>query len=56
LDTTTVATGATQAATSESVNLELVPFMFCRFGLSFGTGDTADVADEDINATITLMR
>ena len=56
LDTTTVASGATQDPTTESVNLMLLPFNRCRFGLSFGTGDDADGAPEDVNASIALVR
>ena len=56
LDTTTVASTSTQAPTSESVNVELLPYTYCRFGWSFGTGDDGDGADEDINTTISLMR
>ena len=57
LSTTTVATGGTQGNTSESVNLELLPYTYCRFGIRHGTGDDADGgANEDINATVTLIR
>ncbi len=56
LDTTTVASAGTQANTSESINLELLPYAYCRFGLSFGTGDDADSAPEDINLAVTMIR
>lgn len=56
LDTTTVASAGTQANTSESVDLTLLPYLFCRFGLRFGTGDDGDGAAEDINASFSLMR
>lgn len=56
LSTTTVASAGTQGNTSESVNLELLPYTYCRWGLRFGTGDDADAADEDLNATVTLIR
>lgn len=56
INTTTVATGGTQAATTESIDLTLLPYTYCRMGFRFGTGDTADVADEDINASIVLTR
>lgn len=56
LDTTTVASGGTQVNTSESINLELLPYVYCRFGLRFGTGDDADAAPEDINLAVSLMR
>jgi hypothetical protein len=54
--TTTVATGTTQANTSESIDLQLLPYSYCRFGLRFATGDDADGADEDINVAVTLAR
>jgi hypothetical protein len=56
LDTTTVASAGTQDPTTESVNLQLLPYSRCRFGLSFGTGDDGDGANEDINAAIVLMQ
>jgi hypothetical protein len=56
LDTTTVASGSTQAPTTESVDLRLIPYNRCRFGLSFGTGDDADAAPEDINASLVVRR
>jgi len=56
LDTTTVASAGTQVPTSESVDLTLLPYTFCRFGVRFGTGDDGDGAAEDINASITLMK
>ena len=56
LSTTTVASAGTKANTSESINLNLLPYSYCRFGLKFGTGDDADAADEDINASVSLMK
>jgi L-ascorbate metabolism protein UlaG (beta-lactamase superfamily) len=56
LDTTTVASAATQASTTESVNLVLLPYNRCRFGWRFGTGDDADAAAEDLNAAIVLVK
>lgn len=48
LDTDTVASAATGTNTT-SVDLRLAPFSHCRVGVKFGTGDDADVANEDIN-------
>jgi hypothetical protein len=56
VQTTTVATAGTLASTSESIDLSLLPYSYCRLGFYFGTGDTADVADEDINAAYSLSR
>jgi len=56
VDTTTVASTSTQANTTESLNLELTLYTYCRFGLEFGTGDDADSADEDINVAVSVMR
>jgi len=56
VDTTTVASASTQANTTESLNLELTLYSYCRFGLEFGTGDDADSADEDINVAVSVMR
>lgn len=56
VDTTTVASAATQEDTMEAIDLTLAPFQYCRFGLSFGTGDDADVAAEDINAEVVLSK
>jgi hypothetical protein len=54
--TTTVASAATQANTSESIDLSLLPYSYCRIGFKFGTGDDADAAAEDINASFTLYK
>jgi hypothetical protein len=54
--TTTVASAGTQANTSESIDLSLLPYSYCRIGFRFGTGDDADVAAEDLNASFTLFR
>lgn len=56
VNTTTVASAGTQAATTESVDLTLLPYTYCRMGFRFGTGDDADVADEDINLSIVLLK
>ena len=56
LGLTTVASAATQTPTSESIDLTLLPYSYCRFGVYFGTGDDADAAAEDINASVTLMK
>ena len=56
LTTTTVASGGTQADTTESVDLTALPYSRCRFGVRFGTGDDADGAAENINASIVLVR
>ena len=56
VDTTTVASGATQSATTESVNLSLLPYTYCRMGFRFGTGDDADAAAEDINLSVVLSK
>jgi len=56
LNTTTVASAATQSPTTESINLDLLPYTYCRMGFRFGTGDDADAADEDINASIVLEK
>ena len=55
LNTTTVASAATQVPTTEAVDLTALPYNRCRLGLSFGSGDDADAAAEDVNASITLM-
>jgi hypothetical protein len=54
--TATVASGATQADTPEAINLVTHPYAFCRFGLSFGDGDNADAAAEDINLSVALAK
>lgn len=54
--TTTVASAGTQSATTESVNLTLLPYTYCRMGMRFGTGDDADPADEDINLSVVLRK
>ena len=56
LSTATTATGTSTADTSESVNLELLPYTYCRFGFRFGTGDDNDAAPDDVNLSVTLMR
>ena len=56
VDTTTVASGGTQAATTESVDLTLLPYTYCRMGFRFGTGDDGDGAAEDINLSIVLRK
>jgi len=56
VDTATVNSGATQAPLPVSINLALFPYNRCRFGLRFGTGDDADGANEDINASIVLTQ
>ena len=56
ISTTTVASGGTQANTAESINLELLPFQACRFGMKFGTGDDGDGADENISLGVTLEK
>lgn len=56
VNTTTVASAATQADTMEAIDLEKAAFSVCRFGLKFGTGDDADAAAEDINAEVTLWK
>jgi hypothetical protein len=54
--TSTVASGATQADTYETIDLVQLPFAYCRFGFKFGTGDDADAAAEDINLSVTLVK
>jgi hypothetical protein len=56
VQTTNTASGGTQAATTESMNLEVLPYTACRIGFAFGTGDDVDAADEDISVTVSLMR
>jgi hypothetical protein len=56
VQTTTVASAGTQANTSESIDLSLLPYSHCRIGFRFGSGDDADVAAEDINASFTLFK
>lgn len=56
LDTTTVASAGTQANTSESIDLSLLPYSYCRFGIRFGSGDDGDGAVEDLNASFTLVK
>jgi hypothetical protein len=56
LSTTTVASAGTKTPTTESINLNLLPYQYCRFGLKFGTGDDADAADEDINLSVVLVK
>lgn len=46
--TDTVASGAT-ANNMDSIDGRLHPWTHCRIGVQFGTGDDADVANEDIN-------
>lgn len=52
----TVASGATQGNSTDSIDLTLLPYTYCRMGFKFGTGDDADVADEDLNLSIVLSR
>ena len=52
----TVASGATQVDTPESIDLTLLPYAYCRFGFSFGTGDDADGAAEDLNLSVVLVK
>lgn len=54
--TSTVASGATQGDTYESINLSLLPYQWCRLGFRFGTGDDADAAAEDINLSVVLVK
>jgi hypothetical protein len=59
LNTTTVASTVVQAATTESIDLSLVPFTHCRMGFRLGTGDDGDgsaAATEDINLYLSLAR
>ena len=56
VDTATTNSGATQVPLPVSINLALFPYNRCRFGLRFGTGDDADAANEDINASIVLTQ
>jgi hypothetical protein len=56
VNTTTVASAATLASTTESISLTLLPYAFCRMGFRFGTGDDADVADENISLNVVLMK
>jgi hypothetical protein len=56
LATTTVASAGTQNPTTESIDLSLLPYQYCRFGLKFGTGDDADAADEDVNLSVVLVK
>ena len=56
INTTTVASAGTQSPTTESINLDLLPYQFCRFGMRFGTGDDGDGADEDINLSVVLLK
>lgn len=54
--TSTVASGATQGDTYEAIDLVALPYAYCRFGFSFGTGDDADAAAEDLNLTAVLVK
>ena len=56
INTTTVASAGTQSPTTESINLDLLPYQFCRMGFRFGTGDDGDGADEDINLSVVLLK
>lgn len=56
ISTTTVNSGSTQVPTAEAVDLLAKPYDYCRFGLRFGTGDDTDVAAEDINVSVTLLK
>jgi hypothetical protein len=56
VSTTTVATGGTQANTTETIDLTKLPYAYCRFGLRFGTGDDTDVADENITLSAVLSK
>jgi len=55
IDTDTVATTATGSA-SFSVDLGLAPFELCRIAASFGTGDDADAAVEQVTLLATLSK
>jgi hypothetical protein len=54
--TTTVASAGTQLPTTESVNVSLLPYTYCRMGFRFGTGDDGDGAAEDINLSVVLLK
>lgn len=54
--TSTVASAATKDDTYESIDLTLLPYAYCRFGFSFGTGDDTDTNPEDINLTAVLVK
>jgi len=56
VSTTTVASAGTLSNTTESIDLTLLPYAYCRFGLRFGTGDDTDVADENISLSTVLMK
>lgn len=56
ISTTTVNSGATKAATPETINLTTHPYTFCRVGMRFGTGDDGDGSDEDINLSVVLLK
>jgi hypothetical protein len=55
IDTDTVASGSTGNVVS-SQDFRLTPYTHCRFGLSFGTNDDADAADEDIDVAFVATR
>ncbi len=54
--TVNIASGSTQVPYVKAVALEYASFAYCRFGLKFGTGDDADVANEDINLSVMLSK
>jgi hypothetical protein len=54
--TSTTASGSTQTPTQESIDLTTAPFSQCRMTWQFGTNDDADAADEDINASFSLVK
>jgi len=55
VDTDQVLTGATGTNVT-AVDLRLAPYQYCRFGVTFDTGDDADAAAEDINLSVSLRR
>jgi hypothetical protein len=54
--TEVVPTATVKANTTDVLGEGGRHFSYCRFGAQFGTGDDADVADEDINIAVSIVR